>query len=409
MTTRELLSIHPRYLTYGFLHFFFSAVGQTFFISLFVAAISVRMGWAEGTFATLYSALTLTAAFLLPVVGNYVDKLRVRYLSTAAILTLVVGCSLVALSPNATLLVLGLFLCRLGGQGVLTLIGSTTIGRYFQEGRGKALSASLLGIPVAEVILPIGAVYLLEAYGYGAVWLVAAGALLLIFLPAVWTLIRRYDNFQTAATVAEEQAELATEGSVEQRSWTRSEMLRDRRFHLLLPVVIFTPFMFTGLMFNQSLIAELRGYTLAWMALGISAYGGSKVLCLLLAGGISDRFGPRRVLRLVYLFAFLGLFCLWAIPGKAAVPLFFALAGITSGVESVLWPALWSEWYGPRHLGGIKSLLKVVVVLASALAPVVISFGIQWSLPGTLLTLVVYSGVCLALTQVRGAGEGSGG
>ncbi|OAV43617.1 MFS transporter [Lewinella sp. 4G2] len=399
MTITELLRRHSRYLTYGFLHFFFSAVGQTFFISLFVDAISDRMAWEAGTFATIYSALTLVSAFVLPIIGAQVDRLRVRYVSTATIISLALGCCLVALSPNAVGLVAGLFICRMGGQGVLTLIGSTTIGRYFQEGRGKALSASLIGTPVAEVVLPVGAVLLLEAYGYEYVWLAAAATLLLLFLPAVWTLIRRYDNFQTADSVASEQA-AAADGAAEQRSWTRAEMVRDLRFYLLLPAFIFTPFMFTGLIFNQNLIAEIRGYSLSWMALGISAYGTARVLCLLIAGEVVDRFGARNVLRFVYVFQFLGLFALWAWDHELAVPAFFALAGITAGTESVIWPALWSEWYGPRYLGSIKSLLKVVVVVASAVAPIVLSYGIQWSLDWSLLGLVVYSGGVFLLAQV---------
>jgi hypothetical protein len=66
MTILDLLRRHPRYLSFGFLHFFFSAVGQTFFISLFVADMTLRMEWADGTFAGIYSGITLAAAFALP-------------------------------------------------------------------------------------------------------------------------------------------------------------------------------------------------------------------------------------------------------------------------------------------------------------------------------------------------------
>lgn len=400
MTITQLIRRHPRYLTYGFLHFFFSGVGQTFFISLFVASFSERMEWGDGTFATIYSALTLTAAFVLPVIGGKVDTFRVRYVSTATILSLALGCTLVALAGNAYVLVAGLFICRLGGQGVLTLIGSTVIGRYFQEGRGRALSASMIGIPVAEVIVPISVVFLLEAYGYEYVWLVAAATLLLVFLPAVWTLIRRYDNFQRADTVATEQAAAAKDAAV-QRSWTRSEMLRDRRFHLLAPAFLYSPFMVTGLIFNQGLIAENRGYTAAWMALGISSFGIARIACLLVAGEVADRFGARRVLRIVYLPALLGLLGFWSVGSEWTVPFLFVLVGTTAGIESVLWPALWSEWYGPRYLGAIKSALKVVVVVSSAVAPIVFSLGIRWDFNSFLLLLAGYTALNLALTQVQ--------
>lgn len=396
MTMLSLLRQHPRYLGFGFLHYFFSAVGQTFFISLFVASMSERMNWQDGTFAALYSGATLLAAFSLPFIGTQVDRLRVRYVSTATALLVVAGCLILGFTRNIYWLAAALFVVRLGGQGVLTLIGSTTIGRYFEEGRGKALSASIIGISVAEVLLPSGVVYLLERQGYGTVWLIAAAVITLLFIPAVWLLIRRHDNFQRADTVAAEQAAADPERKVA-ASWTRGQVLKDRRFQILIPVFIFIPFVFTGLVFNQSVIAEQRTYTAAWMALGLSTYGLSKVVCLLSAGSISDGFGPARLLRFVYFPVLIGLFCLWAVNGKWSIPLFFALTGITAGIESVIWPALWAERYGPRFLGSIKSTVRLLVVLASAIAPVAFSFGLRLGLDNLLLGLLGYGVICVLL------------
>lgn len=400
MTMRQLLRQHPRYLTFGFLHYFFSSVGQTFFISLFVAGMSERMGWADGTFAGLYSAVTLAAAFLLPVIGTQVDRLRVRYVSTATAVLLIFGCLALGFSTNLVLLLLGLFIVRLGGQGVLTLIGSTSIGRYFNEGRGRALSISIIGISVAEVLLPTGVVLLMERQGYETVWLVAAGVLAAVFIPAIWLLIRRHDNFQRADTVAAEQAK-ANPGQADVRSWTRAELLRDRRFHLLLPVIIFIPFVFTGLVFNQSVLAEARGYAATWMALGLSAYGLTKVVCLLSAGGVADKYGPANLLRFVYIPAVLGLLCLVVLEHKLSVPFFFGLTGITAGIESVIWPALWAERYGPRFLGSIKSTVRVVVVLASAAAPIVFSYGFNLGMNTWLTITASYGLVCLLLVWLE--------
>lgn len=393
MNALQLLRDHPRYLTFGFLHFFFSAVGQTFFISLFVVGMSERMGWGEGTFAAIYSGVTLTAAFLLPVIGVQVDRLRVRYVSSLVAVLLIGALCTLAFTENLFFLIPALFVVRLGGQGVLPLIGSTTIGRYFQEGRGKALSASIIGISVAEVILPPVAVFLMKKAGYETVWLAAAGAVLFIFLPAIWLLIRRYDAFQRGDTVASEQAEVAAP----QTSWTRGEVLRDRRFQLLIPVFIFLPFVFTGLVFNQSVIGDQRGYTAEWMALGLSAYGFSKVLCLLSAGSLTDNYGPARLLRFAYLPLLIALAVLIAWRGDYAVPVFFAMAGITAGVESVLMPALWAERYGPRFLGSIKSTVRLLVVLASAAAPIVFSFGFRWGVEAWLGGILVYGVLNLVL------------
>lgn len=398
MTMLQLLRTHPRYLLYGFLHFFFSSVGQTFFISLFVAGVNLRLGWGEKTFAGLYSTVTLVAAFTLPVIGTIVDRVRIRYVSGTVAVLLVLACLALATTESIYVFGAALFLVRLGGQGVLPLIGSTTVGRFFTVGRGKALSLAIIGISLAEVLLPPAAVALMDEGEYATPWLTMAGLLLFVFLPAVWLLISRYDLFQQGATV--EQANLAKDEPVA-TSWTRGEVLRDRRFQLLMPVFIFLPFVFTGLVFNQSVIAAERGYAATLMAWGLSSYGLMRVACLLGAGPLVDRFGAASLLRLAYLPLVAGLLVLMFVSGEPAVPVFFALGGMTAGIESVLMPALWAERYGPRYLGSIKSTVRLLVVLASAAAPIVFSYGLDFGLRPWLGVLVGYGLLCVLLLGVE--------
>ena len=385
-----------RYLGFGFLHFFFSFVGQTFFISLFVARMTERMDWADNTFAGIYSAVTLAAAFVLPVIGQQVDRLKVRYVSTVAAAGLLVGTALLAFSTHIALLVAGLFIVRLGGQGVMPLIGSTTIGRYFDQRRGRALALSIIGISAAEVLLPPLATYAMEVYGYAPVWLLAGCAVLFVFVPLVWLLVRRHDDFQRATTVAEAQLR-RDPASAEVASWSRGDVLRDRRFQLVLPIVLFIPFVFTGLVFNQSVIAAERGYTAETMAYGLSTYGLVRVVFLLFGGDLIDRIGPTTLLRFVLLPAVAGLLVLMLVEESWGVPVFFGLMAVSGGTDSVNTPALWAERYGPRYLGSIKSTVRLFVVVASAAAPILFSYGLGWSLRGGLLILVAYGLLCIGL------------
>ena len=387
--------MNPRYLAFGFLHFFFSSVGQTFFISLFVASMTARMGWAENTFAGIYSGVTLVAAFTLPVIGKQIDNARVRYVSTITAICIGAGTLVLCFSEALALLVVGLFVVRLGGQGVLPLIGSTTIGRYFEERRGRALSLSIIGISVAEVVLPPVVTYAILQYGYELVWALAGGALVLVFVPAVWLLVRRYDDFQRGATVAD--AKLKQTGQAEQISWTRTQVLKDRRFLLILPNVVFIAFVFTGLVFNQSVIAERRGYTPELMAYGLSAYGLVKVIFLLFGGDLIDRVGPDRMLRFALLPAVAGLSVLLLFEAAWSVPVFFGLMAVSAGIDAVMIPALWAQRYGPRFLGSIKSTVRVFVVVASAAAPILFSYGLGLGLETLLSVLVGYGVLCLVL------------
>ena len=397
MTLLDLLRRHPRYLAFGFLHFFFSGAGQTFFISLFVAGMSAALLWGEGTFATIYSGVTLVAAFLLPLIGTQVDRLRVRYVSTAAAVVIIGGLLLLATQETLVLVILGLFMVRFGGQGILPLIGSTTIGRYFNEGRGKALALSIVGISVAEVIVPPLATAIILAAGYRTMWAYAAVAVSLVFLPLVWLLVRRGDAFQRADTTAEVLA-ATQEETAQVDSWTRGQVLRDRRFRLIVPIVLFLPFVATGLFFNQSVIGSMRGFRPELMALGISSYGAVRALFLLLgAGTLTDRLGPDRLLRFVLIPATVGLLLLLFFPASWSIPVCFGLIGMSGGLDAVLMPALWADRYGPRYLGSIKSTVRLLVVLSSAAAPVVFSYGLRLGVETWVAILLGYAALCFVL------------
>ncbi|PHI21434.1 MFS transporter [Lewinellaceae bacterium SD302] len=394
MTNRELLTNYPRYLAFGFLHYFFSFVGQTFFISLFVTGITAERGWETETFAGIYSGVTLCAAFLLPVIGGQLDRLRVRYVSTTTVLVMIAGCLLLAYGHGWLLLALGILCVRLGGQGVLTLTGSTTIGRFFERGRGKALSYSMLGICAAEIIVPLLAVYLIQEQGYRSTWLVAAALLAMVFLPAIWLLVSRHDNFQKAATIVNsgETSSVA--------SWTRRQVISDPRFQLIVPIVLFIPFFFTGFVFNQTDIGELRGFSPELMALGLSTFGLTRAFCILFAGQIVDRFGPAKLLIVVLLPAVMGMLVFWSFPGGWTIPVIFGLIAVSAGVITVTMPTLWADRYGPQFLGSIKSTVKLLEVLSSAGAPILFSWGLKSLGLSTWMALMIGYGLACVLLAV---------
>jgi hypothetical protein len=50
---------------------------------------------------------------------------------------------------------------RLSGQGLMSHTATTTIARFFEKSRGRALSITWLGLSVAEFISPLLIVFLL--------------------------------------------------------------------------------------------------------------------------------------------------------------------------------------------------------------------------------------------------------
>jgi len=63
---------------------------------------------------------------------------------------------------HVLLLPVALLGIRFAGQGLMSHISQTVMGRYFEDDRGKALSLAALGYPVGEMIFPIIITLLLD-------------------------------------------------------------------------------------------------------------------------------------------------------------------------------------------------------------------------------------------------------
>ena len=59
---------------------------------------------------------------------------------------------------------------RFSGQGLMSHTSSTTISRYFNKRRGRALSGIWFGLSSAEFVLPILIVFLLTLFSWRIIW-----------------------------------------------------------------------------------------------------------------------------------------------------------------------------------------------------------------------------------------------
>ena len=73
---------------------------------------------------------------------------------------------------------------RFSGQGLMSHTSTTTISRFFEKSRGKALSTIWFGLSSAEFILPVLITYLFVSYSWRSVWQGIA-VIVIIFLPFV--------------------------------------------------------------------------------------------------------------------------------------------------------------------------------------------------------------------------------
>jgi MFS family permease len=357
-----------QWLAGGFLLTFTSAFGQTFFIALFASDLKREFGLSDGAFGTLYMLATLASAAVLMSIGRVADRRYLRWVSVLTLAGLALAACGMASVTSAWMLLPVLFGLRLFGQGLPGHIALTAMARWFATRRGRAIAIAAMGFPVSQAILPILGIAVTGWLGWRTAWWLSAAAVIVIPVPLILFLFRREPSDPERSAVREAGAAPAAPAAP-RRQWTRAEVLRDPVFYILLPGVLTSPFVVTGIFFHQVTIVHAKGWNLTWFVGWYAGNALATVIATFATGWAVDRFGATRVLPWFLLPLVTGVAVLAASDDRYAAPAFMLLSGLSLGAANTVLGAIWAELYGTRHLGSIRSLASSGGVLASALAP----------------------------------------
>jgi MFS family permease len=372
-----------RWLLGGFLLTMFSSFGQTFYIALSTGHIRQAFNLTSGEYGSIYMIATLASAILFPFVGQIVDKYSVVKVVTITVIGLAIACLALAKSQSVFLLVLALFGLRLFGQGMMTHISITAMGRWYAENRGKSISIASLGFSAGQAFLPVTFVALVAIVGWRDAWIVAAITMLIVALPSITALmwVERVPM-----------SEVSDDALNSVRQWSRAEMLRDPLFWIANIGILAPPFISTAIFFHQDFLLSSRGWSIELFALTFVWMTIVTVLSSLVSGWAVDRTSAVKLLPIFLVPMALGCLVLAFIHAEYAIVLFMTFLGISSGMIAILYGALWPEVYGTTNLGSIRSLVTALMVLFSALGPGVIGWLIDFgvSLDSQFLGMAIY-------------------
>lgn len=352
---------NARWIAGGFLLTFFSSFGQTFFIGLSGSELRERFALSGGEFGLIYMVATIASAACLPWLGRTLDLTAGWKVARLTLLALTGACILVAIAPTITVLVLAIFLLRLFGQGMMTEIAYTETGRWFAANRGRAMALVVQGHQAGAGLLPVLFVLASGAFGWRGAWICAAAAVLFVGLPLIIFSIRR------------DRTPLSSEPSARQpataRDWSRSEVLRDPLFYLLLSGILAPPFIGTTIFFHQGYLIDLRDYDPLVFAAAFPVMAAATMVFSIIAGHLIDRLSAVRMLPAVLLPLAVASAAGALITPVWGIYAFMLLLGVSNGFTSTLLGAIWPEVYGVANLGGIRAITVSALVLATALGP----------------------------------------
>ncbi len=358
----EFIRTNARWLSAGVVLTSSSSFGQTYFIALSAAHLQSAFGLSHGDWGTIYTLGTLMSAILLVQVGKLADRFKVRTLALATIAAFVVMCLAMASVSHWVMLIFVVFGLRFCGQGMMSHLALTAMGRWFRGNRGRAVAIASFGFSLGEGLLPLIFVLLSAAVGWRLGWVCAAAMLVFVVVPTLAILLRTERSPQSMA-------EAQHSAGIGGRHWTRGEAMSHWLFWAMMPGLLAPAFMSTSLFFHQVHLTEVKGWALASYVATFPIYSGLSVITNFVAGSAADRFGAARLLP-VYLLPMSGALLLMAVAEEFwLAPVALGLIGITQGMSHAMIGSIWPEYFGTRHLGAIRAFAVAATVLSTAVGP----------------------------------------
>lgn len=369
----ELFKNNRSILAFGIIFTFYSGFGQTFVLSLYIPSLIAEFGISQSYFSALYAIATLLSGLTIVFAGRIIDKVPIMRFSLAVVFGIIFANLFAGLSVNIIMLVIGLFLLRFFGQGLLSHTAMTTMGRYFHHSRGKALSIAFLGFPLAEAIFPITVITIIGVWGWRESFLASSGFIVLTLLPLSIWLISNFNNRKVTEKRVKNTKASDNKAWGTNKQWGQRQVLGNFNFYIFAPTTFIAGFSFTALFFFQTFIAEFKGWSVQWMALSIGAYAISSLVFSILAGPLTDRFSARKLFPFTLLPLAAGVLTLALFNHPAMAWIFWFLAGASGGANPTISNALYAETYGVKTLGSVRSIFTFVMVVSTAAGPIVYS------------------------------------
>ncbi len=363
-------SLSLKVIVFGFIFTFFSSFGQSFFLGLFNSSIRDALSITHGQFGSIYASATLLSSIVLVWIGKKIDDVNILKFASYVIIFLSASCFIFSKISSVIFLFIGIFLMRLAGQGLSSHTATTTISRFFEKNRGRALSTVWLGLSLAEFIMPVLIVFLLTFIEWRDIW-VSISILIIIVLPVATFLLVKEVNLDTR-----EESKIE-ESNKEIKQWRRIEVLKDYRFYIICMTMLAMPWIATGSFVYQSFISSSKEWGPYVIAQSFMAYSILSVITLFISGFLIDKFSSRKLLIYMNIPLFFGTIVLYYFDVPLSSFVFFGLVGVTNGLANVLGSSTWAEIYGVKYIGSIKALTTALMVFSTAFGTALFGFLID--------------------------------
>lgn len=367
---------------------------------LFLIPLTYEFDWSRTNFSGVIAVSTLVFGFTQPIMGRMVDRSGPRAALLWALAFFVAG---LALAPLTT--TLGYFYFTFGvlvglGTGASSLApNAALISQWFSTNRGLAIGILSGAMSAGQVVMAPVISWLLAAYGWRFAFLGLGGIVLLLVLPVLFL-------FRSP------QAVRATAKAVP--SWEQIWSF------VCTPTFVLLAFGFVICGFSEAFVATHlpasahdHGQSNATAVGVLTLIGLAGVLGAVVLGWLSDRWGRRIPLALVYFVRALGLPALAFLDRPALLLAGSLIVGLTWKTNASLVTTMLGDEFGPRAVGtlfGLQFLLHQIGMSAGSYLGGLVFDLVDTYEPIIFLSagLLVLSGVAALAVKEEPAGRAPG-
>ncbi|MGJ8638081.1 MAG: MFS transporter [Opitutaceae bacterium] len=370
-----------------------SMPGQTVGFSVFKSRLSEALELSSMELSVAYMIGTLLSAVGLNAGGRYFDRSGARkavVISLVSLGAVLIGLSFVEVISDAVaklpfwgtatwmapflVLTVGFALLRFTGQGMVTLSSRAMMGKWFDKRRGAVTAWSGAILSFAFSGAPLVFEHLILSFGWQGAWQFLGAILILIFASTFWAFSR--DNPEECGLEMDGghvgKAQKENLDSKIYRDYTLSEARRTFSFWAFTLMFGLNGLVITAYTFHIfEVAAEMQVSNTYVLELFMPTAAVSVVSGFVLAWLTDQSF-----VRIKYLLCLMALSSAvgFATLGIGDYPKMSWLHIIGFGISGGCWGSLstivYPRFFGRAHLGKISGLFMTVIVVASAIGPV---------------------------------------
>jgi MFS family permease len=364
--------------------------GRTQGLGLITEPLLTDLHLDRVTYASVNLWATLLGAACCIPAGLLLDRLGLRWSTTVLVVALAaVVWAMSAITGGIVALFLLLLLTRALGQSALSVASITAVGKGTVERVGLAMGVYAVALSILFVIAFVVLGALISESGWRVAWSWIAIALIVGVAPLTALLLRDVGSESAIVDAAAKGMDL-------------SAAVRTPAFWIFGGGTALYGLVSSGLgLFNEAVLAE-RGFNQQTFHTFLAVTTLVALIGQLLCGWLSLRWPLPRLLAIALGLYAGGLAGLPLISGAIGLWTIATLMGLTGGIITVIFFAIWSRAFGRRHLGRIQGAAQMLTVLASAIGPLLFAQAQAWSGSYTpVLWSLVPAVVLLAIAALR--------